>query len=443
MFGTRDNDKHDRKPRAGSHKAPDKPDVVCIDTEDRLERPASAQREAAEKPPLSSRPKSTKDATRKKKTGLRSQIPPSVPLSKISRSSRLKGSHSTPSRENGGVRGSQRLPNKPTSVWPLIKIPNLKNAAKRKYNDHDANGEATQDQQMRGGKRQRAVEPVDVDGPDSAESEKSKCRSSSVLEKLKKLFLVKNDLKMAMSDIETCLRERKPFIELSFRGTEDTELSTISDIRLTEDYNVTRVLNLSYNRLTKISNSVSEWFVPLHLWHLDLAGNHIQILQGVEHYVNLRVLDLSRNELSTIPKEVTQLSNLRVLDVRQNALTSLPGGFRKLIQLQLLNVSVNHLKTLPEDFAEQGSILSCLDLSDNPSFQEFPMCVEKLSKLEDLRMGGTLVEGMTGRGDTILTAAELLSHWAGLDLDKLKDRKEQLRSRRGRVTDTDGVQEAL
>lgn len=442
MFATRDDKLHHRKPSANSHQPPDKPDIVCIDTEDPVERPAPLRREPEEKPPLSSRRNTTKDAKRQMKTGLRSEIPPSsVPLPPSSRSSRLNGPVSAPSRENSGRRESQGLQKRNLVRLDQNKVPKLKKTG-RKDGIHDADGEATQEQPGRGGEAQRAVEPVDVDGPDSPEPEKPTCRPSC-LEKRMKLFLAKNDLETVRSSIEMCLRERKPFIELSFRGLEDTELSKISDISLPEDCNATRVLNVSYNRLTKISKSVSEWFVPLNLCYLDLAGNHLQILQGLSHYVNLRILDLSRNKLSVIPSEISQLSNLRVLDIKHNALTSLPGGFRKLRQLRFLDVSGNRLTTLPEDFAEEGSLLSCLDLSHNPSFQEFPMCVEKLMNMVDLHMKGTLVDGMRSRRDTKLTAVELLSNWAGLDLDKLKDRKEVARSRRSRVTDADEVQEAL
>ncbi|KAJ5103769.1 hypothetical protein N7532_004298 [Penicillium argentinense] len=56
---------------------------------------------------------------------------------------------------------------------------------------------------------------------------------------------------------------------------------------------------------------------------------------------------LPNNSLTTLPRELFELSDLRVLSLRNNKLTSIPPTIRDLTGLQVLNLSVNRLNYLP------------------------------------------------------------------------------------------------
>ena len=62
---------------------------------------------------------------------------------------------------------------------------------------------------------------------------------------------------------------------------------------------------------------------------------------------NLQELYLKKNQLKSLPAEITNLINLQKLDLSTNSLISLPNDFYKLVNLQELYLSKNQLKSLP------------------------------------------------------------------------------------------------
>jgi Leucine-rich repeat (LRR) protein len=58
---------------------------------------------------------------------------------------------------------------------------------------------------------------------------------------------------------------------------------------------------------------------------------------------HLHDLDLSDNQLSTLPKELAGLENLRFLDLRNNNFTELPAVLSEFSNLQELYLSDNAL----------------------------------------------------------------------------------------------------
>ncbi|XP_026523185.1 leucine-rich repeat-containing protein 59 [Notechis scutatus] len=77
------------------------------------------------------------------------------------------------------------------------------------------------------------------------------------------------------------------------------------------------------------------------------------------------VLDLSCNNLATLPSEFCSLTHLVKLDLSKNRLQNLPSDFGRLINLQHLDLLNNRLATLPVSFAQLKN-LKWLDLKDNP-----------------------------------------------------------------------------
>ncbi|XP_030631172.1 leucine-rich repeat-containing protein 59 [Chanos chanos] len=77
------------------------------------------------------------------------------------------------------------------------------------------------------------------------------------------------------------------------------------------------------------------------------------------------VLDLSCNNLVTLPPEFCSLTHLVKIDLSKNQLTSLPDELGQLCNLQHLDLLNNKLTTLPVSFSQLRS-LKWLDLKDNP-----------------------------------------------------------------------------
>ncbi len=81
---------------------------------------------------------------------------------------------------------------------------------------------------------------------------------------------------------------------------------------------------------------------------LDLWNRNLTVLPEIENPSTLERLDVSANQLSTLPRTIGNLRALRVLEVRNNILTTLPKEINNLTALEELNISRNQLTTLPE-----------------------------------------------------------------------------------------------
>ena len=88
---------------------------------------------------------------------------------------------------------------------------------------------------------------------------------------------------------------------------------------------------------------------------LDLSGNQLsQLPAEITQLVNLTSLDLRWNQLSQLPVEITQLVNLTKLDLRGNQLSQLPAEITQLVNLTTLYLEKNPLKSPPPEIAERG-----------------------------------------------------------------------------------------
>lgn len=79
---------------------------------------------------------------------------------------------------------------------------------------------------------------------------------------------------------------------------------------------------------------------------------------------HLNYIDLSHNQLTSLPENFGLLFHLKTLLLRYNKLTCLPDTFTSLVKLEKLDLSHNHLKTLPADFTRMES-LTKLNVSKN------------------------------------------------------------------------------
>ena len=99
---------------------------------------------------------------------------------------------------------------------------------------------------------------------------------------------------------------------------------------------------------------------------LEISMNQLKTLPAeIGKLTNLTTLDLSYNELKRLPAEIGKLTNLTTLDLSINELKRLPAEIGKLTNLTLLDLSENQLKTLPAEIGKLTN-LTTLDLSGNP-----------------------------------------------------------------------------
>ena len=122
-------------------------------------------------------------------------------------------------------------------------------------------------------------------------------------------------------------------------------------------------LEISMNQLKTLPAEIGKL---ANLTTLDLSYNELKRLPAeIGKLANLTTLDLSINELKRLPAEIGKLTNLTLLDLSENQLKTLPAEIAELKNLTTLDLSGNQLKTLPAEIAELKN-LTGLYLSDNP-----------------------------------------------------------------------------
>ncbi|KAB2628016.1 plant intracellular Ras-group-related LRR protein 7-like [Pyrus ussuriensis x Pyrus communis] len=106
---------------------------------------------------------------------------------------------------------------------------------------------------------------------------------------------------------------------------------------------------------------------------IDLTNNKIvEIPMDISKLVNLQRLMLAHNLIDRLPINLAKLESLKVMTLDGNQVTTLPDEYF-LMQLKLLNVSKNKLKSLPESI---GSCFSLEELqADDDSIDELPESV--------------------------------------------------------------------
>ncbi|XP_016073337.1 PREDICTED: leucine-rich repeat and calponin homology domain-containing protein 4 isoform X2 [Miniopterus natalensis] len=104
-------------------------------------------------------------------------------------------------------------------------------------------------------------------------------------------------------------------------------------------HNCLRCLNPALGNLTALT-------------YLNLSRNQLSSLPPYICQLPLRVLIVSNNKLGALPSDISTLGSLRQLDVSSNELQSLPTELCSLPSLRDLNVRRNQLSTLPDELGD-------------------------------------------------------------------------------------------
>ena len=157
-------------------------------------------------------------------------------------------------------------------------------------------------------------------------------------------------------------------------------LETIEQARLAK---VTR-LDLSNKGLTSVPREIAQL---TNLQYLSLYGNQLtSVPREIAQLTNLQTLYLYWNRLTSVPPEIGELANLQTLDLEGNQLTSAPPEIAQLTNLQTLGLGSNQLTSVPPEI-EQLSNLRTLRLNDN-QLTSLPREMAGLTNLHELDLDG-------------------------------------------------------
>ena len=124
----------------------------------------------------------------------------------------------------------------------------------------------------------------------------------------------------------------------------------------------TEILSLASRRFRKFPDWILEHEEVL---ILNLSFNQIPSIPNLSIYMfNLAVLNLSNNQIQQLPPDICNLITLKQLYISNNQLLILPSKIGKLVNLEKLEIIKNYLVKLPPSFGSLKS-LKDLDLSHN------------------------------------------------------------------------------
>lgn len=120
--------------------------------------------------------------------------------------------------------------------------------------------------------------------------------------------------------------------------------------------------------------------------HLHLAENLTQFPRDIFTLADtLEVLDLSNNQLTELPADLSRLTKLRILFCSNNQFTRLPDALGVCESLDIIGFKHNNIKEVPETSLPE--YLRWLILTDN-SIQALPESLGNLERLQKLALAG-------------------------------------------------------
>jgi tRNA A-37 threonylcarbamoyl transferase component Bud32 len=117
----------------------------------------------------------------------------------------------------------------------------------------------------------------------------------------------------------------------------------------------------------------------------DLTEFPLEILDLAD---SLEILDLSGNQLSELPEELSQLINLRIIFASNNLFTHLPDVLGTLPELEMVGFKTNQIKTVSEQ--SLPAQLRWLILTDN-AIEVLPPSLGERPRLQKLALAGNKI----------------------------------------------------
>jgi Leucine-rich repeat (LRR) protein len=121
-------------------------------------------------------------------------------------------------------------------------------------------------------------------------------------------------------------------------------------------------LDLSYQNLGTLPETISKLE---NIENLNIAGNNLKTLpQGLFLLKKLKYLNLGFNLLQSLPPEIGELKQLESLVISSNLLVKLPKEIGQLQNLKNLEISWNNLTELPSELTQLKNLTN-IELYDN------------------------------------------------------------------------------
>ncbi|XP_059577619.1 toll-like receptor 6 [Alligator mississippiensis] len=174
-------------------------------------------------------------------------------------------------------------------------------------------------------------------------------------------------LSFANNDITDLLfKDCKTLVHLEtliLRKNQFRELSKVSS--MTREMISLKYLDMSQNPLKCDEEQKKHCSWTETLVKLNLSSNKLtdSVFKCLPLYV--QILDLQNNQISTIPKEITELQALSELNIAFNRLTDLPGC-RHFSALEFLNIEMNQILTPSSDLFQSCQNIRRLKAGLNP-----------------------------------------------------------------------------
>ncbi|KRT85992.1 hypothetical protein AMK59_1546 [Oryctes borbonicus] len=154
-----------------------------------------------------------------------------------------------------------------------------------------------------------------------------------------------------------------------------------------------RYLDVSDNEIHTIPTLISKL---INLQTLNISRNllkYTDIPNSIHRCQKLTVLDLSSNILDKVPEGLSSLINLQELYLNDTYIEFLPASFGRLSNLTILELRDNNLISLPKSLRRLTSLVR-LDLSNN-DFSEMPEMIGNMQNLKELWINGNCISAIS------------------------------------------------
>jgi len=155
------------------------------------------------------------------------------------------------------------------------------------------------------------------------------------------------------------------------KGNSTVAESIVEDIMLEQAYKPRKGRMWQEDIVEDEWNNAKKAAVKRLLWsERDISALPEGLISSGKFANELRVVNLHRNQLDTLPDSFAQLKSLQELIISANKFENFPEVITKLTKLKIINAEQNRLSALPESFSKLTA-LEDLNLSTN-KFEEFP-----------------------------------------------------------------------
>jgi Leucine-rich repeat (LRR) protein len=166
----------------------------------------------------------------------------------------------------------------------------------------------------------------------------------------------------------------KPTVGCSLHEQFKSEILTRTE-KIHKDSKLLNTLNYSNMELKRIP---AEVLIDTEVKVLYLSNNNLTYLpKEIGDLTTLEELLIDQNRLAgPLSKEIGKLTNLYVLDMSQNLISSIPPEIGQLKKLKILDLNTNNLTTLPEEIFELEDNLEHLNLYGNNFSTDYIIMVQ-------------------------------------------------------------------